>query len=155
MPEFPFTVIWAWERQNNIPLNYTQSSPTAIPKKEWCKTVIHATITSCQVHSHDGICIHWKTKHITKGAECVPYIPCTSPLLSLCELSVMHAAMGRWQSIVKAMKIAQTKFADVWQQYKMKMAVKAPNTVWQRLSATDPSHQETYSFSAHVQALWI
>lgn len=45
----------------------------------------------------EGICIHWNTKLIKKGAECVPQIPCTSPLLSVCVLSVTHAVRGRWR----------------------------------------------------------
>lgn len=156
MPEFPFTVIWAWERQNNIPLNYTQSSPTAIPKKEWCKTVIHATITSCQVHSHKASAFT-ETQNLSEREQNVFLRYLVPPLLSpcVCCLWRMLSGEGDGKITVKAMKMAQTRFADVWQQYKMKMAVNIPNVAWQRLSATDPSHQETYSLSAHAQALLI
>lgn len=128
------------------------------PKQKWCKTVIHATITSCQVPSHNGICTHWNTKLITRGAECVPYIPCTSPRFSpcMCRLwSMLKSWEGDRKTMVKATKMAQTRSAEVWQQYKMKMAVKVPLVVWQRLPATDHSLQETYSLNAHAQALLI
>jgi len=62
---------------------------------------------------------------------------------------------GERKITVKAMKIAQTRSAEVREQYKTKTAVKVPLVVWQRLPATDHLLQETHSLNAHAQALLV
>lgn len=68
-----------------------------------------------------------------------PFSPCMC-----CLWSMLKSWEGDKKTMVKAMKMAQTRSAEVWQQYKMNMAVKVPLIVWKRLPATDHSLQETY-----------
>lgn len=93
----------------------------------------------------------------SQGEQNVFLIYLVPPLCSPCTYclwSMLKLWEGDRKTMVKAMKMEQTRCEEVWQKYKMKMALKVPLVVWQRLPATYDSLQETYSLNAPTQALW-
>lgn len=139
-----------------MPLNYTQSPLTVIQTKSDARLSSAHRLPVLRNPSHNGICIHWNTKLITRGEECAPHISSTSPLLSLYVLSVKHAEiMGRWQKDHSQGNEDGTN--KVWRGLTAipnEDGIKSSSHCVTKVPVTDDSLQETYSLNAHAQALW-
>lgn len=84
---------------------------------------LSGTQPSWHLHSLKHKTYHKGSKVCSLCTWYLPSFPCVC-----CPWRILSWEGDR-EITVKAMKMAQTRFAHVWQQYKMRMAAKAPNTV--------------------------